>query len=226
MNLEEFWSDEDLEEENVASIENIKAFEDKNKIKLPELYKKLLLLADGGVSQLELELNGRRHGLPFYNSVAELAVVSLDDSDDQVIINRLVIIADDGVMIHGLNFDIEIPSIIYLDDSGKYYKISDSFEGYLNMLRMKIPETPNETNLAIAQNDLAEIQRLIDKNGIGWRNKYGFSFSELAAAMGALDSLKFLIDKGISLNGVKELAVQNKRLNITEYLAKIEKSNS
>ena len=226
MNLEEFWSDEDLEEENVASIENIKAFEDKNKIKLPELYKKLLLLADGGVSQLELELNGRRHGLPFYNSVAELAVVSLDDSDDQVLINRLVIIADDGVMIHGLNFDIEIPSIIYLDDSGKYYKISDSFEGYLNMLRMKIPETPNETNLAIAQNDLAEIQRLIDKNGIGWRNKYGFSFSELAAAMGALDSLKFLIDKGISLNGVKELAVQNKRLNITEYLAKIEKSNS
>ncbi|MBE0383440.1 hypothetical protein PCARR_a1777 [Pseudoalteromonas carrageenovora IAM 12662] len=184
------------------------------------------MVADGGISQLELELNGRRHGLPFYNSVAELAVVSLDDSDDQVLINRLVIIADEGVMIHGLNFDIEVPSVIYLDDSGKYYKISDSFEGYLNMLRMEIPEIPEETNKAIAQNDLAEIQRLIDKNGIGWRDRYGFSFSELAGAMGALDSLKFLIDKGISLNGVKELAVQNKRLNIIEYLDEITKNKN
>lgn len=223
MHLEEFWSDETLGEENGASIENIKAFEDKNKIKLPKLYKKLLLLADGGVSELELELNGKRHGLPFYNSVAELAVVSLDGSDDQVLINRLVIIADDGVMIHGLNFDLEVPSIIYLDSSGKYYKISDSFEGYLNLLRMEIPDTPEEVNKAIAQNDLAAIQRLIDKNGISWRNQYGFSFSELAGAMGALDTLKFLIDKGISLSGVMELAVQNDRLNVIKYLEEIEK---
>lgn len=216
-----FWYTEQGEILKGCSNAELLELEKKYSLKLPEKYKLIMLISNGGIADFEIFKDERWISLtPFYE-LSKLHVTKIIDENNENIINRLLVIGDDGTSLYGLNYDNEEPSVIYADCYGDFEIIANNFNEFINLLSKREYIIPDE-NAIIALQDEDQLSKLVERVGKYWKNSYGQSLPQIAAAIGADKSLKLFIQLGLDLEGVMDFAKKNNRDHIIKMMNEIE----
>jgi len=115
-------------------------------------------------------------------------------------------------------------NILGLDD---FYYVADSFEDFLSICEdytLDDDEEPSEEDkLIIAALENCNKQFLVNfiRKQPEWENENGMSLAMLCSAIGFLDSLKFLIERGVNTNKCLFCSRSNKQKQIEEYLLSV-----
>jgi len=114
----------------------------------------------------------------------------------------------------------ENPPLIAVND-GQIEHIANTFRDYLLMLKKREQPDIDPVNKIIASGSIDAISEMVSNIGIDWKNEYGHSLCQLAAAMGANDSLKYLVSLGADIIDAEKFAEMNDRKKTVELINKL-----
>jgi hypothetical protein len=143
---ENFWYKEQDEKLSGASAQSIQSFEEKTGIKLPDEFKHLYTLSDGGFISLELNCDSEiaQTAVPAFSPLSELQFSNYDsntgfDYKEAGIPEGLIILGSHGYDFYALDYRgrKSEPKVVYGDGEGRVDVIANSFLEFILCLEQE-----------------------------------------------------------------------------------------